>query len=391
MRPIHVSLAALALSTAAGATSVPTLHAQERTRTPAPQRERARGGDVIVQSGDGYTRIRAWGGENRAVLGISLGSGDERGVRVVEVAEDGPAAKAGIEEGDRIVSVNGTSVAIPREDADDPELQDLGARRLTRTLGALKPGDEVSLVVLRGSERRTVRVKTVAGSELAGAGGARVFTIPGGRGYVFGRDSAGRATAEARIRAWRDSARVQAERRPALGLSVQASGTVRDTLGLFVGSVTSGGPAEKAGLVEGDRIAAINEVDVRVPREDVEDRLSGSARASRFTRELRKAKPGDDVTLRVWSAGRYRTVNVKVGRAADVFRNEGVTTFGFGDDEAFLLPSRVPMAPMPPMPPMPGSVRILRAPRPALAPLAPTAPRAPLPPAVRERRRWTDV
>ncbi|MGZ8378619.1 MAG: PDZ domain-containing protein [Gemmatirosa sp.] len=393
MRPLHVSLAALALSTAAGPLA-DTLHAQERTRTPTPQRERVRSGDVIVDRGDGWTRIRSWGDENRAMLGVSLGAGDDRGVRVVEVSDDGPAAKAGIEEGDRIVSINGTVVTVSREDADDPELQDLGARRLTRALGALKPGDEVTLVVARGSERRTVRVKTVAGSALAEGRGARVFSIPGGSGYVFGRDSAGRATAEARIRAWRDSARVQAERRPARGLSVQASGTVRDTLGLFVGSITSGGPAEKAGLVEGDRIAAINDVDVRVPREDVEDRPSGSARASRFTRELRKAKPGDDLRLRVFSEGRYRTLTVKVGRAVDVFRSEGGMSFGFGDGDTFLRPSRVPMPPMPPMAPMApmrGRVQLLRAPRPALAPTAPAAPRAPLPPSARTLRRWTEV
>jgi S1-C subfamily serine protease len=378
MRPLRLPLAALALA-AAGATP-DVLDAQVRARVLTPDSDRP----VVVTRDGGVLRLRTndWD-DDRASLGVSLGAGDERGVRVLDVREGGPADRAGVEEGDRIVSVNGTSLTIPREDADDEALQDVGARRLTRTLRALKAGDQVTLVLARGSERRTVQVKTVAGRELA-ADDFAVRRFPGG--YVYG-DSAGRRSAEQRIRAWRDSLRADQERRPALGLSLQRSGSVRDTLGLFVTSITSGGPAERAGLVEGDRVAAINSVDVRVPREDVEDELVGRARNSRFTRELRKSKPGDDVTLRVWSEGRYRTVTVKVGRAADVFKNEGGFTF-FGDGEA-RFPLRAPMPPLPPL--APGRVEWLRTP--ALMPTVPAAPRAPRAPAppVRTLRRWATV
>ena len=44
-----------------------------------------------------------------------------------------------------------------------------------------------------------------------------------------------------------------------LGVSTSTAGE-RDTLGLFVSAVTPGGPAEKAGIEEGHRIAAINGV-----------------------------------------------------------------------------------------------------------------------------------
>ena len=41
------------------------------------------------------------------------------------------------------------------------------------------------------------------------------------------------------------------------------TGSSRDTLGVFVMSVEDGGPAAKAGIEEGTRIASINGVDVR--------------------------------------------------------------------------------------------------------------------------------
>src|SRR5437868_7260898 len=47
-------------------------------------------------------------------------------------------------------------------------------------------------------------------------------------------------------------------KRAALGLELRTTGTRRDTLGVFVEAVTPKGPAEAAGIVEGDRIAAIN-------------------------------------------------------------------------------------------------------------------------------------
>ena len=46
-------------------------------------------------------------------------------------------------------------------------------------------------------------------------------------------------------------------KRAAIGLQLRATGTRRDTLGVFVDAVTPKGPAEAAGIIEGDRIAAI--------------------------------------------------------------------------------------------------------------------------------------
>src|SRR5919205_3869249 len=55
--------------------------------------------------------------------------------------------------------------------------------------------------------------------------------------------------------------------RAALGISTSSSGK-RDTLGLLITSITPGGPAEKAGLQEGNRIVAINGVSLALARAD---------------------------------------------------------------------------------------------------------------------------
>src|SRR5881394_3880938 len=81
---------------------------------------------------------------------------------------------------------------------------------------------------------------------------ARTFRVePGGRGFAFsfGEEDSDRAV---------------------IGITT-ATGSRRDTLGVLVSSVTAGSPAEKAGLEEGNRIASINGVNLKVAAADVDD------------------------------------------------------------------------------------------------------------------------
>ena len=91
--------------------------------------------------------------------------------------------------------------------------------------------------------------------------------------------------------------------------------------------------AEKAGLIEGDRIQAVNGVNVRVASEDAGDGYVSSARAQRLSRELQKAKVGEAVELRVWSGGQVKTVRVTPVRSGDLFkdRNRSGTRIYIGD------------------------------------------------------------
>jgi hypothetical protein len=108
--------------------------------------------------------------------------------------------------------------------------------------------------------------------------------------------------------------------RAALGLELRATGTKRDTLGVFVEAVTPKGPAELAGIIEGDRIAAINGVDVRTSVADAEDEYANEVASRRLSREVRKLTPGTRVTLRVYSGGRFHDVQVTTGKASEIMR-----------------------------------------------------------------------
>lgn len=106
--------------------------------------------------------------------------------------------------------------------------------------------------------------------------------------------------------------------RAALGLELRPTGTRRDTLGVFIVAVTPKGPAETAGIVEGDRIAAINGIDLRSSAADIDDPYTNGLASHRLSREVRKLTPGSRVTLRVVSGGRTRDVQVTAGRASDL-------------------------------------------------------------------------
>ena len=173
-------------------------------------------------------------------------------------------------------------------------------------------------------------------------------------------------------------------KRAALGLQISSTGTRRDTIGVFVSSVTPKGPAENAGIIEGDRIVSINGVDLRVSSADAEDNYASGLATRRLQREVGKLAPGARVSLRVWSGGRVRDVQVTAGRASDLTRARAFNLGGFpgtyiyrdGSPEMLDMPDMIDMAPMPPM----GPVEAI----PATPPMVHISP---VPPTARQRLR----
>ena len=261
----------------------------------------------------------------RAALGVGTSSTgtarDTLGLMVTSVTRGGPAEKAGLEEGNRIAAINGVSLRATAADLEDYETGGTLSRRLVRELAKAKPGDDVELRVYRDGRTQTLKVKTVSSDSL------------------FHRTTT-----------FRTASRSELDDRPALGIGIGSSGSRRDTLGVLVISVQDSTPAARAGLEEGNRIAAINGVNLRVAREDAGDPSVGEAKAQRLRREVSQLKPGDNVTLRIYSNGQFRDVSMKVARAGDLPRTR------FGRVGSWYFPDMPPMpamAPMPPMPPMP--------------------------------------
>jgi len=248
----------------------------------------------------------------RAVIGVGTTSGttsrDTLGVLVSTVRTGSPAEKAGIEEGARIASVNGLNLRLSAADIGDDQMAGIMSRRLSRELDKLRPGDEVELRVYTGGQWKTMKIKTVNPDDLY---------------------STSRASLPPR-----------ADERATLGINLAVTGSSRDSIGVFVMSVDDGGPAAKAGIEEGSRIASVNGVDLRgKTSRDEEDYALRTSNVSRLEREIARVKPGDDVDLRIYYNGQYRNLKVKAGRLSDLpRRNRSMTIIG-GDN--FITPNLI--------------------------------------------------
>lgn len=220
---------------------------------------------------------------DRPVLGVAIVDESERadtlGLRVSEVTPASPAAKAGIKSGDRLQGINGVSLRADRADAGQDDYDGVLLRRLQREMAKAKAGDTLRVQVWSDGRARDVRVVAVTADEL----------------YRPERMMLRASAASAR---------------PVIGVTTSPTGTARDTLGVFLSAVTEDGPAANAGIIEGDRIAAINGVSLRVARDDAGDEQVASAKANRLRSELEKVEPGQSVELTIVSAGRSRTVRV---------------------------------------------------------------------------------
>lgn len=307
----------LTLASAVGAVGTVTASAsaQEPPRASTENRIRIAAPRVFRVDGDQEPPHRAALGVGTSTTGTLR---DTLGLLVTSVTKGSPAEKAGLEEGNRLAAINGVSLRANAADVEDSDMSSALTRRLTRELAKAKPGDEVELRVYRDGRTQAIKVKTADS------------------------DSLFRRTAMSLL------TRTERDNRPVLGFGIGSSGSRRDTLGVLVMSVTDSSPASKAGIEEGNRIAAINGVNLRVAREDAGDRYLGDAKAQRLQREISQLKPGDNVTLKVYSDGRFRDVTMKVARAGDLPKGRGAMMYIGGDGAGFGV-----MAPMPPMPPMP--------------------------------------
>lgn len=144
---------------------------------------------------------------DRGWLGVTakdLNDGVGQGPVVTDVAADGPAAKAGVQVGDRLVAFGNKPVSA--------------FQQLARALSALPPGAPVKLGIERGGKALTVKV-------------------------VLG------------VKTERPASLVASTRIEALGVLVRESAAEG---GLLIDQLVPQGPAEQAGLAIGDVIVELN-------------------------------------------------------------------------------------------------------------------------------------
>jgi len=212
---------------------------------------------VVGQLKDKGKVTRGWIGvqiqEVTAVLAENLGLTAGRGALVAEPQPGSPAAKAGIESGDVIISING-------KEAHD-------SREIARTISGLPPGTTATIVVIRNGQEKSFNITlgNLADQREASANAE----LPKQKGTSV----------------------------PRLGASV-----ARAADGVVVTSVDPGGPAADLGITSGDVIlqAADKKVATAV---DLRNAMEAAQKAGKHT-----------VLMRVKSTDGIKFVAVPVGR-----------------------------------------------------------------------------
>jgi len=177
------------------------------------------------------------GAVKRGLLGVNiqdidentakaLGLDEAKGALVAQVNGDGPAEKAGVKTGDVISEVNGKAVKDSRD--------------LTRTIGAMAPGDKVEITLLRKGDEKTVS------ATLASRDPKMVAEAASGSGQSD--EALGMAV------------------RPLEKQEAKALGLKKDD-GLLITDVADGSVAAEGDLRQGDVILEVNQQPVETPDE----------------------------------------------------------------------------------------------------------------------------
>ena len=235
---------------------------------------------------------------------MDLGS-DQRGVLVVEVTPDSPAAKAGLQGSDKQVELSsgqaqvGGDVLTAINGQPVKEFDDL----VTYLARSTSVGDAVNLTLLRGGKEETVQVTLAArpkAQESANAAGQ-------GQGQEQGQQQGQQPAPVAGAWLGINGMTLTSEIAQAMDLPV-------DQEGVLIVDVVPNTPAEEARLRGGDQSFDANGQQVQVGG-DVIVAVDGKSMATMedLRAFMQQAEPGQEVTLSLIREGDDITVKVTLG------------------------------------------------------------------------------
>ncbi len=239
--------------------------------TPAPaQNQRGKKGFLL---GSPYLGIIPVGvGQFKGEFGLDL-KNEQPGAYIAQVTSNSPAEKAGLKVGEVITAVDGQQVGPQNS--------------LSSLVSSHKPGDNVTLSVI-GTDGTQRDVTVTLGDNPQNAGQAWLGVATKGR---FERP----------FRGWNMPWMPGTPNGQNNGLPNGVTPGMLQHPGAFIEQVTSGSPAEKAGLKAGQLIEAVNGTTLQGPQ-DLSSAISSK-------------KPGDTVTLTIFDpqAGASKDVQVTLG------------------------------------------------------------------------------
>lgn len=220
------------------------------------------------------------------------------GVLVSDVVDDGPAEKAGLEDGDVIISFDGKAVT-----PDTP---------LTKLVAAAAPGDKVDVVVLRGGKKKTINVELGEREDTF----AWTMAAPGKDAFAWTEAGPGGEDVEIIMKKLQDGEQEMTiilgddDDRGWLGVHIDDINAqlgeyfgVEDGKGVLVAEVVDDSPAAKAGLKAGDVITAVGDTKV--------------AGTGELHEALAETEAGDEVKIAFKRKGKDKSADVTLGEAPE--------------------------------------------------------------------------
>ena len=315
---IRKSLALLVLGAAAGAAS----YAQQPKAPEAPKAPRTFA--FTFDNDGGYLGVQTQD-VNKENFG-KYGLRDVRGVAVEKVAENSPAASAGIQTGDVIVKFNGEEIT--------------SVRKLARLVGEVAPDHEAKVTVLRGGNERDITVTLGKRPAPEFSNGAFGLNLPEGKVEIPDMSEmpnmlppSGNFPREFNLPQAQGRSFTFARGGRQIGVGVAG---LTDQLakhfgvegGVMISEVRENSPAARAGLKAADIVV---EADGKPIKSELD-----------LIRAINSKKEGD-VQLTIVRNGKRQTISV----TPEASKDNGFV-FGFGDENGVALPATPAMPPAAP-------------------------------------------